>query len=66
MEHFTKWCEAFPAKDQKAATVISLSYQECFPVLDPLLHSDQGRNFVSVMMHQIYDQIGIKTTCTTA
>ena len=23
MDHFTKWCEAFPTKDQKASTVAS-------------------------------------------
>ena len=68
MDHFTKWCEAFPTKDQKASTVASILVSRVFSRFGPptILHSDQGRNFDSLLMHEIYDQMGIKKTRTTA
>ena len=68
MDHFTKWCEAFPTKDQKASTVASTLVSRVFSRFGPptILHSDQGRNFDSLLMHEIYNQMGIKKTRTTA
>ena len=68
MDHFTKWCEAFPTKDQNASTVASILVSRVFSRFGPptILHSDQGRNFDSLLMHEIYDQMGIKKTRTTA
>ena len=42
MDHFTKWCEAFPTKDQKASTVanllVSKVFHLCFMrIKDPIL-----------------------------
>ena len=47
MDHFTKWCEAIPTKDQKASTVAPLLVNKTFSRFGPpvVLHSDQGANF---------------------
>ena len=68
MDHFTKWCEAFPTKDQKASEVARILVSSVFPQFGPptVLHSDQGRNFDSTLMHEIYQLMGIKKTRTTA
>ena len=68
MDHFTKWCEAFPTKDQKASTVARILVSSVFSRFGPptVLHSDQGRNFDSTLMHEIYQLMGVKKTRTTA
>eukprot|EP00794_Sanderia_malayensis_P016451 gene16451-biopygen12126 len=68
MDHFTKWCEAFPTPDQKASTVANILVSHVFSRFGPptVLHSDQGRNFDSILMHEIYGLMGIKKTRTTA
>ena len=68
MDHFTKWCEAFPTKDQKAPTVAHVLVSRVFSRFGPptVLHSDQGRNFDSTLMHEVYNLMGIKKTRTTA
>ena len=68
MDHFTKWCEAFPTKDQRASTVAHILVSRVFSRFGPptVLHSDQGRNFDSILMHEIYNLMGIKKTRTTA
>ena len=68
MDHFTKWCEAFPTKDQKAQTVAKILVSKLFSRFGPPigLHSDQGRNFDSLLMHEIYNVMGLKKTRTTA
>ena len=68
MDHFTKWCEAFPTKDQRASTVAQVLVSRVFSRFGPptVIHSDQGRNFESTLMHEIYNLMGIKKTRTTA
>ena len=68
MDHFTKWCEAFPTQDQKASTVAKTLVSRVFSRFGPptVLHSDQGRNFDSALMHEIYNIMGIKKSRTTA
>ena len=68
MDHFTKWCQAFPTKDQKASTVARILVSSVFSRCGPptVLHSDQGRNFDSTLMYEIYQLMGIKKTRTTA
>ena len=68
MDHFTKWCEAFPTKDQKASTVAHILVSRVFSRSGPptVLHSDQDRNFDSTLMHEVYNLMGIKKTRTTA
>ncbi len=57
MDHFTKWCEAFPTPDQKASTVAKLLVDKVFSRFGPpvVLHSDQGANFESTLMHEVCD-----------
>ena len=68
MDHFTKWCEAFPTADQKAPTVAKILVDRVFSRFGPstVLHSDQGANFESSLMHEVCDIMGITKTRTTA
>jgi transposase InsO family protein len=68
VDHFTKWCEAFATPDQKASTVAPLLISRIFSRFGPpaVLHSDQGRNFESILMHEICDAMGITKTRATA
>ena len=68
MDHFTKWCEAFATKDQKASTVADILVSKVFSRFGPpaVLHSDQGANFESNLMHEICNLMGITKSRTTA
>ena len=68
MDHFTKWCEAFPTPDQKASTVTKILVDRVFSRFSPpvVLHSDQGANVESTLMHEVCDVMGITKTRTTA
>ena len=68
MDHFTKWCEAFPTPDQKASTVAKILVDRVFSRFGPpvVLHSDQGANFESTLMDEVCDVMGITKTRTTA
>ena len=46
MDHFTKWCEVFPTKDQNVSTIADILVTRVFSRLGPptIIHSDQGRN----------------------
>ena len=61
MDHFTKWCEVFPTKDQKASTVAEILVNRVFSRFGPptIIHSDQGRNFESNLMHEICQLMGV-------
>ena len=67
MDYFTKWVEVFPMKDQTAETVAAVLVDEVFSRLGcPIeLHSDQGSNFRSKVMTEVYRLMGIKKTQTT-
>ena len=67
-DHFTKWCEAFPTKNQKSETVAQILVSKLFSRFGPpdAIHSDQGANFESNLMHEIYNIMGIHKTRTTA
>jgi len=68
MDHFTKWCEAFPTKDQRASTVAEILVTHVFSKFGPptIIHSDQGRNFESNLMHEICRLMGVHKSRTTA
>ena len=68
MDHFTKWCEAIPTKDQKASTVAPILVNRIFSRFGSpaVLHSDQGANFESNLTHHICAVMGITKTRTTA
>ena len=66
IDHFTKFAQAYLAKNQKAVTMAKL-------VLDFIrrygfpekFHPDQGQNFVGKVMKNLYKLTGIKQTTTT-
>ena len=63
------WCEAFPTPDQKAQHCGATSSQPHFFLdLAPpaVLHSDQGRNFESTLLHEICNFMGITKTRATS
>ena len=68
MDHFTKWCEIFPTKDQKARTVAEILVSKVFSRFGPptVIHSDQGRNFESSLIHEICGLMGIHKSRTSA
>jgi len=68
MDHFTKWCEAFPTQDQKARTVANILVSKIFSRFGPpmAIHSDQGSNFESNLIHEVCKIMGIHKSRTTA
>ena len=67
MDYFTKWPEAYPLPDQEAKTVAKVLVCEFFCRFGtPLeLHSDQGRNFESMLIKEVCELLYIKKTRTT-
>ena len=67
MDYFTKWADAIPLRDQKATTIADAVIKVCssFGMLD-ILHYNQGRNFESILFHQLHQAFGIHKTRTTA
>ena len=62
MDHCTKWYEAFPTQDQKTRTVANILVSKIFLKLfgPPMtIHSDQGSNFESNLIHEVCEIIGI-------
>lgn len=66
-DHFTKYAIAIPTKDQKATTVARCLWEQFlvhygFP---ERLHSDQGRDFESLIIKELCTLVGIKKTRTS-
>ena len=68
VDHFTNWCEALATPNQKASTVAVLLVCRIFSRFGPpaVLHSDQGRNFVSTLLHEVCNFMGITKMRTTS
>ena len=68
MDHFSKWSEVFPTKDQKARTVAEVLVSKVFTRFGPpeIIHSDQGSNFESNLMKEICSLMGIHKSRTSA
>ena len=66
-DHFTRWVEVYPIKNQEAQTVFRKLIDEMFCRFSPpeQLHSDQGRQFESDLIAEICNMLGIKKTRTT-
>ena len=66
-DYFTKWVEAFPMVSQEAPEVVTKLCEEfvCRFGVPSELHSDQGRNFESLVMAQMCELLGIRKTRTT-
>ena len=61
MDHFTKWCEVFPTKDQRDKTVAEILVSKIFSRFGPptVIHSDQGRNFECNLMQEVCCLMGL-------
>lgn len=68
MDYFTKWPEVFAIPNQEAVTVAETVVAEVFCRYGvPLeIHSDQGRNFESLVFQETCRVMGIHKTRTTA
>ena len=55
VDHFTRWVEAFPIRNQEATTVARKLVDELYCRFSPpeQLHSDQGRHFESELIEEI-------------
>ena len=67
-DYFTRWVEAFPIPNQEAKTVAKKLVEEVFCRFSPpeQLHSDQGRQFESLLVAEVCRLLGIDKTRTTA
>ncbi len=66
-DHFSRYAQAYPTKDQKATTVARVLWRNFFCRFGfPLkLHADQGRNFESAVVKELCKCTGITKTHTT-
>ena len=64
---FSKFTVAIPTRDQRASTVAQVLVQEWFYKfgVPGRLHSDQGRNFESSLIHQLCSLYGVTKSRTT-
>ena len=66
-DHYTRYAQAFATKDQKASTVARVLWEQYFVHygLPRRVHSDQGRDFESRLIHELLSMLGIKKSRTT-
>ena len=66
-DHFTRYAQAFPTRDQQASTVAKTLVEKFFIHygLPQRIHSDQGRDFESTLIRRLLDLLGIKKSRTT-
>lgn len=64
---FSKFTQAVPTSDQRASTVAGILVREWFYKfgIPARIHSDQGRNFESALVHQLCQLYGVTKTRTT-
>lgn len=67
-DHFTKMAHAFPCKDQSAKQVARLLWYRYFCVygFPERIHSDQGANFESQLIHDLLEVAGVRKSRRTA
>ncbi len=67
-DYFTKWPEGYPLPNQEATTVAEALVREfvCRFGVPREIHSDQGRNFESLVFTEMCRLLGMKKTRTTA
>ena len=66
-DHFTRFAQAIPCKNQTAHTTAKALYENFFLhySFPEKVHSDQGRNFESWLIKQLCKLLGIKKSRTT-
>ena len=66
-DYFTKWTEAYTIPNQEAETVTKKLVDEfvCHFGGSEILHTDQGRNFESKLVHEMCVLLGVRKTRTT-
>lgn len=67
-DYFTKWTEAIPLMDQEAETIAQAFMDRIFSVvgIPKIIHTDQGKNFDSILFKELCRMLGIEKTRTTA
>ena len=68
IDHFTKWIEVAPLKNQTAKTVAQafVDYWISRNGVPRRIHTDQGTNFESALMQELYKNFGALKSRTTA
>lgn len=66
-DHFTRYAQAYPTRDQKALTVAKILCEKYFVHygLPNRIHSDQGPDFESHLVKDVLGVLGIKKSRTT-
>lgn len=66
-DHYTRYAQAFPTKDQKALTVAKVLFEKFFVHygLPARIHSDQGRDFESRVIKELLTMLGIRKSRTS-
>lgn len=66
-DHFTRYAQAFPSKNQKALTVARILVEKYFVHygLPARIHSDQGRDFESRLIRELLTTLGVRKSRTT-
>lgn len=66
-DHYTRYTQAFPTRDQKASTVAKVLLEKYFVHygLPKRMHSDQGRDFESRLVHEVLSTLGVEKSRTT-
>ncbi|XP_030594321.1 uncharacterized protein LOC115786334 [Archocentrus centrarchus] len=66
-DHFTRYAQAFPTKNQKATTVARVLWEKYFVHygLPARIHSDQGRDFESRLIKELLSMLGIRKSRTS-
>jgi len=66
-DHFSRYAQAYPTRDQKAGTVARVLWRNyfCRFGFPAKLHTDQGRNFESAIVKELCKCIGTTKTHTT-
>lgn len=66
-DHYTRYAQAFPTRDQKAMTVAKVLWEKYFVHygLPARIHSDQGRDYESRVIKQLLSSLGIRKSRTS-
>ncbi|MGH0116826.1 UNVERIFIED_CONTAM: hypothetical protein FKN15_019215 [Acipenser sinensis] len=66
-DHFTRYAQAFPTKDQRACTVAKVLWEKYFVHYGwpARIHSDQGRDFESRVIKELLQLLGVKKSRTS-